>query len=194
MTTGKTIALTIQIFVGPQALGCNYIYKLGAITPLLKYLSNGSLILLKVRITVLPWSAKPPDLPHCCLTPTFLILSDLPTGPACWLFPLARCFSVAPASLLLLKHTKHTAASVPLHLPFPLLGSLSCPYIYTICFQVLAQTSARPFLTTLSHTETTLPLHMPPSFLSYFYSMYYHLVYYIQFTYFAYCLSPHNKT
>ena len=145
MTTGKTIALTIQIFVGPQALGCNYIYKLGAITPLLKYLSNGSLILLKVRITVLPWSAKPPDLPHCCLTPTFLILSDLPTGPACWLFPLARCFSVAPASLLLLKHTKHTAASVPLHLPFPLLGSLSCPYIYTTLLSSLGSNVSKAF-------------------------------------------------
>lgn len=173
---------------------CIYIYRLDAITSLLKYLSNGSLILLKVRITFLTWSAKPPNLPHCCLTSTFLILSDLSTVPPCWLFPVPCFFPVALASLLRLEHAKHTAASVPLHLLFPLLGSLSFPYIFHSAFKSWRKCQQGLSWPLCVRPQTTLPLHMPPSFLSYFYSMYCHLVYYIQFTYFAYCLSPHNKT
>ena len=145
-----------------------YIYKLDAITSLLKYLLNGSLILLKVRITILTWSAKLPNLPHCCLTSTFLILSDLPTVPPCWLLPLACFFPVALASLLLLERTKHTAASVPLHLLLPLLGSLSFPYIYMTAFKSWLKCQQGLSWPLYLIPQTTLPLHMPPSFLSIF--------------------------
>ena len=45
----------------------------------------------------------------------------------------------------------------------------------------------------LSHTTNNSPTPHAPFLPFYFYSMYYHLVYYIQFTYFAYCLSLQNK-
>ena len=123
---------------------------------------------MKVRITILTWSAKLPNLLHCCLISTFLILSDLPTVLPCWFFPLACFFPVALASLLLLEHTKHSAASVPLHLLLPLLGSLSLPYIYVTLLSSLGSNVSKAFPDHSLIPQTILPLHMPPSFLSIF--------------------------